>query len=662
MAVIAGAFRAAAAAGSTLQWRTDPTAPLSVSMPLPSRSGPAVEPPPTVSTAALYREMWAYAAGARAPLALAFALLVASQLVKLVVPWLAAQAIDTLQRGGATVLGASLPWLGAILAAFAFSWALHGPGRVLERMVAIRVRNAITARLYERLTSTPLAWHDQHHPGELQHRMGQSSRALYDFTQSQFLYLQSAVNLLGPLVALALLSPLCGALAVLGFAVVAAILFAFDGALMRLAHLENAAERRHGAALLDCLGNMSTLLSLGLAKGSERTLARRREAINAPLTRAIVLNEWKWCAVDLLTVFLSWLLVAAYAWQVGGGGALLLGSIFMVYQYAQQASWVVCGMSSNLQGFARMRTDFAGADAIWAAPLAAHAAAERSDGDDDWRRIEVRGVCYEHPAREGERRAAGIRDASLTLHRGERIALVGPSGCGKSTLLRLLAGLYEAERGDVEIDGVARASLRELGARATLIPQEAQVFEGSVRENIAFDEQHGAAAIAAATEVGSFDSVLATLPEGLETAVSQGGFNFSGGQRQRLCLVRGVLAAQASSLLLLDEPTSALDPLSEALVFGRIDATFPRACIVAAVQRMSLLAHFDRVVLMVGGEIVDAGGVDELLARQALFRTMVGRSDARRAPAPRGDDANAMAADGGEAGASSREGLIAGTA
>jgi len=492
--------------------------------------------------------------------------------------------------------------------------------------------------------------------------MGQSSRALYDFTQSQFLYLQSAVNLLGPLVALALLSPLCGALAVLGFAVVAAILFAFDGALMRLAHLENAAERRHGAALLDCLGNMSKLLSLGLAKGSERTLARRREAINAPLTRAIVLNEWKWCAVDLLTVFLSWLLVAAYAWQVGGGGALLLGSIFMVYQYAQQASWVVCGMASNLQGFARMRTDFAGADAIWAAPLAAHAAAERSDGDEDWRRIEVRGVCYEHPAREGERRAAGIRDASLTLHRGERIALVRPSACGKSTLLRLLAGLYEAERGDVEIDGVARASLRELGARATLIPQEAQVFEGSVRENIAFDEPHGAAAIAAATEVGSFDSVLATLPDGLETAVSQGGFNFSGGQRQRLCLTRGVLAAQASSLLLLDEPTSALDPLSEALVFGRIDATFPRACIVAAVHRMSLLAHFDRVVLMVGGEIVDAGGVDELLARQALFRTMVGRSDARRAPAPRGDDANAMAADGGEAGASSREGLIAGTA
>jgi ABC-type multidrug transport system fused ATPase/permease subunit len=190
-------------------------------------------------------------------------------------------------------------------------------------------------------------------------------------------------------------------------------------------------------------------------------------------------------------------------------------------------------------------------------------------------------------------------------------------------LLRVLAGLYEAPRGPVEIDGVARFGVRDLGDRATLIPQEAQVFEGSIRDNIAFDEPHSAADVDAAAAISSFDSVLATLPEGLDTAVAQGGFNFSGGQRQRLCLARGVLAAQRSSVLLLDEPTSALDPLTEALVFRRLNETFPQACIVASVHRMSLLAHFDRVVLLVAGEVVDAGSVQELLARQPLFRTMV---------------------------------------
>ena len=135
--------------------------------------------------------------------------------------------------------------------------------------------------------------------------------------------------------------------------------------------------------------------------------------------------------------------------------------------------------------------------------------------------------------------------------------------------------------------------------------------------------------------IGSFDSVLAALPEGLDTPLSQGGANLSGGQRQRLCLARGALAAQGSAVLLLDEPTSALDPLTEAIVHRRFDEAFADACIVASVHRMSLLANFDRVVLMVAGEVVDSGSVDELLARQPLFREMVGQAvqqEAEEAP------------------------------
>jgi ABC-type multidrug transport system fused ATPase/permease subunit len=268
---------------------------------------------------------------------------------------------------------------------------------------------------------------------------------------------------------------------------------------------------------------------------------------------------------------------------------------------------------------------------------------ERRAGDRDlayqasqaaWRRIDVRELHFEHAVAPGGERRGGLHGVSLSLHRGERVALVGPSGSGKSTLLRVLAGLYEPERGHVEIDGVARLGLKSLGEQATLIPQEAQVFEGSVRENIAFDLPHDDAAIGAATRVSGFDAVLETLPAGLATSVAQGGFNFSGGQRQRLCLARGLLAARGSPVLLLDEPTSALDTLTEALVFRRIDEAFPDACIVASVHRMSLLAHFDRVVLMVGGEVVDSGPAAELLERQPLFREMArsGEDSADAAP------------------------------
>jgi ABC-type multidrug transport system fused ATPase/permease subunit len=120
----------------------------------------------------------------------------------------------------------------------------------------------------------------------------------------------------------------------------------------------------------------------------------------------------------------------------------------------------------------------------------------------------------------------------------------------------------------------------------------------------------------------AFDEVLRTLPQGLDTPINERGFNLSGGQRQRLCLARGVLAARDSSLLLLDEPTSALDPLTEARVHDMLDGAFPDACIVASVHRMALLSHFDRVVLMAGGRIVDSGTVRELVARQPMFRAM----------------------------------------
>ena len=167
----------------------------------------------------LYREMWKYAEGARGYMLLSMALLFGSQLIKLLLPWMAAQAIDAIQKGASGGVAAAALWVAAIVGVFVLGWAMHGPGRVIERMVGLRVRHVIADRLYTRLSDTPLAWRERRHAGELQHRMGQTTGALYDFTQNQFVYVQNAVSLVGPLVALALLSTLSGLIAALGFVV-----------------------------------------------------------------------------------------------------------------------------------------------------------------------------------------------------------------------------------------------------------------------------------------------------------------------------------------------------------------------------------------------------------------------------------------------------------
>ena len=583
--------------------------------------------------------MWRHAAGARGWLVLSSAMLIASQLVKLLVPWCTAQAIDTLQGGRPGAAAACMPWVGGIVGVYVVCWALHGPGRVIERRVSLRVRQSLGDRLYARAVQAPLAWHAAHHPAELAHRMSQATHALANFTQSQFIYLQNAVNLAGPVLALWWLSKLTGGAAVIGFGLVAATIVAFDRAMMRLARAENGAERAHAAALLDCLGNITTVLALRLHDTTRRLLAHRLQAVVEPMRRSITLAEWKWCAVDLLGVLLSWGLVGLYAWQVASSGALMLGGVFMVYQYAQQAGGVIGSLASNLQNFARFRIDFASAAPIKSAPreqlpasdapVATHAPA--------WQHLDLCHVSYHHPGPAGKRaddeRPAGLRHVSLRLNAGESVALVGASGCGKSTLLRLLAGLCPPSHGRIEIDGVAALGALELRRHATLIPQDAQMFAATLRENIAFDHGHGESAIAAAVRVGALDGVIADLPCGLDTLVAQGGSNLSGGQRQRVALARGVLAATGSSMLLLDEPTSALDPVTEAAVHERLRAAFPHACVVASVHRMGLLERFDRVVLMAHGRVVDSGTVADLSVRQPLFRDMLG-AEAVQAQAP----------------------------
>ena len=557
----------------------------------------------------LYRALWRHAEGVRMHMLGAAGLLSAAQLLRLTMPWLAAQAINALQRNDMAAAGR---WIVYLIGVYLLSWLLHGPGRVLERNVGVRVRERLSDELYARIAAAPLAWRDGRHSGELQHRVVQSSRALSDFAQNQFGYLQSAFNFVGPLVALALFSHTSGAIAVTGYVIIALIIMRFDRVLMQLARAENDAERRYAAALLDFVGNAGTVIGLRLQAASRKVLGRRLQAVMAPLRRAVMVNEGKWFAVDLLGMGLTWILVVVYVLQHRQPGQVIqLGTVFMIYQYAQQAAHVVGAMASNFQSFARMHTDFGSAEPIWDAPGHPDTPVPAIVPDAPWTTLELRSATWRY----ADAARGGVHEIDLTLRRGARIALIGPSGGGKSTLLRMLAGLYHPQAGELRCDGQV-TDWDQLRTLATLIPQEAEVFEASVEENLTFGEPADAAALQSAVQAGVFDEVLQRLPDGLASALNERGSNLSGGQRQRLALARGALAARGSTLLLLDEPTSALDPQAEARVFERLYAAFPGACIVASVHRLSLLERFDTVVVMEAGRVVDAGVREEVMGRR----------------------------------------------
>lgn len=575
---------------------------------------------------ALFNSFWRYAEGARHRWALACGLLVTAQALKLAVPWLGAQAINVLQRGGDGAASSAAWIIGGLIGLTCVSWLLHGPGRLLERSVALQVKRRFADDVYANLVSKPLQWHQQHHSAALHHRALKATNALYEFSQSQFIYLQTAVALFGPLIALIVLWPTAGVLASVGYAGILAVITLCDARLMGMLDKENSAERRYSASLVDYLGNIATVASLGRQVATRTVLGQRMDAMLVQARRSMVLNETKWCAVDLLSTTLCWSLVGLYAWTAWDPlTGLLLGNVFMLYQYSSQTGGVIGSIASNYQSFARMRVDFGSLQPQWLAADSAPVTVQPS-ALAQWRSIRIDELRFRYADHDGAERD-DLDVQGLTLRRGERIAVVGPSGAGKSTLLRVLAGLYQAGNCRFEVDGILRSDLRSLAPIGLFIPQDIEVFEATLRENLTFGEALDEATIARICSVAGLASVIDQLPAGLDSTLPERGASLSGGQKQRLALARGLLAAADRSLIMLDEPTSNIDPITEALILRRLAVELPDACLLVVVHRLGLLAHFDRVLLIDAGKLIDSGSIYDLYQRQPLFRELLKAAD-----------------------------------
>jgi ABC-type multidrug transport system fused ATPase/permease subunit len=448
------------------------------------------------------------------------------------------------------------------------------------------------------------------------------------------MYLNGAVRLVGPVLALSLIQWLVGLAAVLGFLLLSVCVLGFDRVLIRLASQENDAARRYWATLVDTLGNATSMFALRQGRVLGALLETRLLAIFAPLKRTIMLNEAKWCTVDLAGKVLSCGLVALFTWiasRTPGHTAdttvakpLLLGSIYMVWEYAQQAGGVVSTVASNFQSFARTIADYSSADIIrYAEPVDSlydRTTSKEETRPSSWRCMEIRDLVFRHTASRAEHPT--LDHVNLTLQRGKRYALIGASGSGKSTLLRVLAGLYPADQIGLTYESrpvivSSREACRMLRMTTTLIPQDAEVCEGTVSENLGLCESVAGPPAPAdfprALHIARATDFIDPTPAGLQLRVAERAANWSGGQRSRIALARGVLAAVGSDLVLLDEPTATLDPVTEANVLENLFAAFENSCLVLALHRVSLLERFDEILVMNEGRLVVQGAVSTLV-------------------------------------------------
>jgi len=205
---------------------------------------------------------------------------------------------------------------------------------------------------------------------------------------------------------------------------------------------------------------------------------------------------------------------------------------------------------------------------------------------------------------------------TLSLRRGERVALVGRSGAGKTTLLRLLLRLYDPDRGTVRFDGIdARAlDLASLHRLFSVVLQDSPVVSGTIRQNIVYGTDAATPrAMRKAVELAGLDGLLARAPGGLDSLVGSRGLSLSGGERQRLALARAVI--RDAPILLLDEATSHLDSLSERQVRCSIDEMARHRTVLTVGHGLSTLVGAERIVFIEAGRIGGDGRHADLLTR-----------------------------------------------
>ena len=217
-----------------------------------------------------------------------------------------------------------------------------------------------------------------------------------------------------------------------------------------------------------------------------------------------------------------------------------------------------------------------------------------------------------------------LKDFSLTVPKGQTVALVGQSGSGKSTIANLLTRFYDVQEGSIRIDGtdIRNIKIKSLRGLIGLVTQDSILFNDTIRNNVslgkpdATDEE-----IMDALKIANAYEFVKDLPEGIETNIGDSGNKLSGGQKQRLSIARAVL--KNPPIMILDEATSALDTESERLVQQALENMMQNRTSVVIAHRLSTIQKADKIVVMQKGRIVEMGTHEELIAHEGTYKKLV---------------------------------------
>jgi ATP-binding cassette subfamily B multidrug efflux pump len=537
----------------------------------------------------------------------------------LLAPYLTKVAIDQNIASGDVpgLLITSLELAGALSVVYVASAAQT----YILSWVGHRVLTTLRDQLFRHMQALSIPYHDRHIVGVTISRVINDVEVINELLSEGLISMVSdGILLVGTIVVMVVMEP---RLALLAFSVLPlmVLITVWFSRRARVAYRET--RQRIGDVVGDLAENISGMRVIQ-AFAQETTTQERFEEVNRANRDAYI------SAISLSFVFLpaadvlSMMAMGIVLW-VGGTmiaqGALTIGVVVAFLSYVGRFFEPIQDLSRI---YTTLQAATAGGERILEI-LDTEPAVQDRPGAGDLSQIEGQvqlcDVSFSYDLEKGV-----LHHVDLLIEPGKTAALVGPTGAGKTSIANLVARFYEVTEGAVLIDGVdvrdvtAGSLHRQMG----LVPQDPFLFAGSVADNIRFGRPDASEEeMVAAAELANADGFIRNLPDGYETRILEGGVNLSVGQRQLICIARAVLVDPR--VLILDEATSSVDTVTEALIQEALERLLRGRTAIVIAHRLSTVRNADRIYVVDGGQIVEQGDHESLLAQGGLYRDLYER-------------------------------------